>query len=166
MKGGLESQGGFGGRLQGPWPQEGRVASDTHWPHVRAPDLLGSGRTLCPLLRLSVFLTSFWAQSLGLCVCVCACQRMNTRCPGQSELAAVDAFRMSLQWGHREVPVSQPQSKLWEGQQMSAWREPWKGESRTSCSGPHRVWEGGGPGVEERGSPWGREGTGLRPAER
>lgn len=97
MKGGLESQASFGGRLPGPWPQEGRVASDTHWPHVRTPDLLGSERTLCPLLRLSVFLTSFWAQSLGPCVCVCVSESEHRDALGRVNW---------LLWIHSECPCS------------------------------------------------------------
>lgn len=70
MKGGLESQASFGGRLPGPWPQEGRVASD---PLAACQDPGPWGlRTLCPLLRLSV-LSPSGHRAWGPCVCVCAC---------------------------------------------------------------------------------------------
>lgn len=72
MKGGLESQASFGGGCRALLATGGRVASDTHWPHVRTPDLLGSERTLCPLLRLSVFphLLFLGTEPGALCVCV------------------------------------------------------------------------------------------------
>lgn len=70
MKGGLESQGSFGGRLPGPWPQEGRVASDTHWPHVRTPDLLGSQRTLPSFKTKRVSHLFLGTETGALCVCV------------------------------------------------------------------------------------------------
>ena len=69
MKGGLESQGGFGGKLPGPWPQEGRMASGHPLAACRGPRSAGDWEDTLPSFK-TVSHLFLGTEPGALCMCV------------------------------------------------------------------------------------------------